>query len=106
MVRFADRAHAGRELAVELSGYAGYPHLCVLALPRGGVPVGFEVARALRAPLDVLVIRKLGVPDQRELALGAIASAGVRVLNQELVHALRVEQSQIDAIIAEEKEEL
>ena len=73
---FRDRAEAGRKLAEKLVAYAGRPDVLVLALPRGGVPVGFEVAQALRAPLDVFVVRKLGVPGHEELAMGAIASGG------------------------------
>jgi putative phosphoribosyl transferase len=83
---FKDRAEAGRRLAAELAGWAGRHDLVVLALPRGGGPVGYEVARALRASLDVFVVRKLGVPGRPELAMGAIASGGVRVLNRS--HAL------------------
>ena len=82
--RFGDRAEAGRLLARELSEYAGRTDVLVLGLPRGGVPVAFEVARALGAPLDVFVVRKLGVPGQEELAMGAIASGGVRVVNEAL----------------------
>ena len=80
-VRFLDRRDAGRQLAAKLASYADDPSVLVLGLPRGGVPVAYEVARALRAPLDVFVVRKLGVPGHRELAMGAIASGGVRVLN-------------------------
>src|SRR5207245_1002515 len=83
MTRFRDRFEAGRVLADRLRHYAGRPDVLVLALPRGGVPVAFEVARALHAPLDVFLVRKLGVPGHEELAMGAIASGGVRVLNDE-----------------------
>src|ERR687884_52767 len=86
---FRDRSDAGRQLAARLTHYAGRDDVLVLALPRGGVPVGFEVAEALGAPLDVFLVRKLGVPGQEELAMGAIASGGVRVLNDEVVRALR-----------------
>ena len=85
---FRDRSEAGRRLAQELCGYAGRPALIVLALPRGGVPIGYEVAHALGAPLDIFIVRKLGVPGWEELAMGAIASGGVRVLNEEVVRKL------------------
>src|SRR5215211_7829452 len=86
--RFRDRAEAGRLLAERLHGYAGRDDFVVLALPRGGVPVGFEIAQALGVPLDVFVVRKLGVPGHEELAFGAIASGGVRVLNEGVVDAV------------------
>src|ERR671929_330019 len=85
---FRDRADAGRRLAAALAPYAGRPDVLVLGLPRGGVPVAFEVARALGAPLDVFLVRKLGVPGHEELAMGAIASGGVRVLNRDVVEML------------------
>jgi putative phosphoribosyl transferase len=103
---FRDRFDAGRALAAKLARYAGRPDVLVLALPRGGVPVGFEVARALNAPLDVFLVRKLGVPGREELAMGAIATGGVRVLNEEVVAALGIPDEQIDAVTAEEQEEL
>jgi putative phosphoribosyl transferase len=87
-MQFRDRAHAGRFLVERLAKLAGRPDVIVLALPRGGVPIGYEVARALGAPLDVLVVRKLGVPQQPELAMGAIASGGTRVLNRSVLDAL------------------
>lgn len=87
-MHFADRADAGRFLAHQLSRYAGTPDVIVLALPRGGVPIGYEIARALHAPLDVFVVRKLGVPGQEELAMGAVASGGIRVLNPDVITAL------------------
>lgn len=87
-MHFRDRAEGGRFLATKLARFAGRKDLLILALPRGGVPVGYEVARALHAPLDVFVVRKLGAPGQRELAMGAIASGGIRVLNQGIVAAL------------------
>src|SRR5690554_4220107 len=93
--RFRDRHAAGEILAQRLRRYAGDPRLLVLALPRGGVPVGYEVARALGAPLDVFVVRKLGVPGHEELAMGAIASGGVRVLNEEVVHYLQIPEEVI-----------
>ena len=87
---FRDRTEAGRLLAEQLAAYAGRPDVLVLALPRGGVPVAYEVARALEAPLDVFVVRKLGVPGHEELAMGAIASGGVCVLNDDVVEALSI----------------
>src|SRR5919107_1483294 len=87
-MRFRDREHAGRVLGERLRRYAGRENLLVLGLPRGGVPVAFEVARALDAPLDVFVVRKLGVPGHEEYALGAIATGGIRVLNTQLVESL------------------
>jgi putative phosphoribosyl transferase len=103
---FRDRAEAGRRLASALRHLAGQRDVLVLGLPRGGVPVASAVARALGAPLDVLVVRKLGVPGHRELAFGAIASGGVRVLNQELVIGLGLEPRVINAAAAAEQEEL
>src|SRR5215212_5401455 len=89
--RFPDRRAAGRALAILLQAeYADRPEVLVLALPRGGVPVGFEVARALHAPLDVFLVRKLGFPGQPELAMGAIASGGVRVLNEDVLRVLPI----------------
>src|SRR5438128_5567718 len=99
---FSDRHEAGRILAEHLQKYAGRPDVVVLALPRGGVPVGYEVARALGAPLDVFVVRKLGVPGQEELAMGAIASGGVRILNDEVLQALPISDAEIDAVAARE----
>ncbi|MDB5308744.1 MAG: putative phosphoribosyltransferase [Gemmataceae bacterium] len=87
---FRDRTDAGRQLAEKLMHYAGRPGVVVLALPRGGVPVGYEVALALGAPLDVFLVRKLGVPGREELAMGAIATGGVRVLNEEVVRGLGI----------------
>lgn len=103
---YRDRRHAGRELAVPLRQFAGRSDVVVLALPRGGVPVGYEIARALGAPLDVFVVRKLGLPFHRELAIGAIASGGIRVLNQELIEGLRISPSAIDAAAEAEQWEL
>ncbi len=104
---FLDRADAGRFLARELAGLEGRRDLIVLALPRGGVPVGYEIARALKVPLDVFVVRKLGVPGQEELAMGAIASGGVRVLNKEVVAALGPRAGEvIEQASAREREEL
>ena len=84
---FRDRREAGRLLASRLAAYRNRPEVLVLALPRGGVPVAFEVARVLNAPLDIFLLRKLGVPGHEELAMGAIASGGVQVLNEDLVRA-------------------
>src|SRR3982751_5437497 len=98
---FSDRRDAGRQLAARLTDYAGRRDVLVLALPRGGVPVGSEVARALGAPLDVFLVRKLGVPGREELAMGAIASGGVRVLNADVVDQLRISPDWIDAVAAE-----
>src|SRR5207248_7880863 len=95
---FRDRTEAGRELAAKLADYAGRPDVLVLALPRGGVPVGAEVARALGAPLDVFLVRKLGVPGHEELALGAIATGGVRLLNADVVRGLRIPPEVIDQV--------
>jgi predicted phosphoribosyltransferase len=103
---FKDRRHAGQVLAEQLSRFAGRDDVVVLALPRGGVPVGFEVARALNAPLDVFVVRKLGVPGQEELAFGAIASGGVRVLNEGIIHTLRLTDAMIERISERERQEL
>lgn len=103
---FRDRQDAGVQLATELARYTDAPNVVVLGLPRGGLPVAYEVARALRAPLDVFVVRKLGVPGHRELAMGAIASGGVRVLNPEVVNALSVPAAMIDAVAAQEQKEL
>jgi len=104
--RFRNRADAGRQLAEKLTAYANKPDVLVLALPRGGVPVGFEVADALGAPLDVLLVRKLGVPGYEELAMGAVATGGLRVLNEEIVRGLGIPETEIDAIVARELEEL
>jgi putative phosphoribosyl transferase len=104
--RFADRRDAGRRLAEGLMRYAGRDDTVVLGLPRGGVPVAFEVARVLAAPLDVFVVRKLGVPGHEELAMGAIASGGVMVLNPEVVVSTGVSQGDIAAVVARELETL
>jgi predicted phosphoribosyltransferase len=95
--RFRDRRQAGRLLAERLADHAGLPRLLVIALPRGGVPVGFEVAEALKAPLDAFVVRKIGVPGYEELAMGAVASGGTRVVNEEVVAALRLTEEQFAA---------
>jgi putative phosphoribosyl transferase len=104
--RFRDRIHAGRRLAAELAPYAARHNLLVLALPRGGVPVGFEVAQELGAPLDVFLVRKLGVPGHEEFAMGAIASGGIRVLSVDVVRRLRIPASAIEAAAEREQREL
>jgi putative phosphoribosyl transferase len=103
---FKDRADAGRKLAARLTRYANRDDVLVLALPRGGVPVAYEVAKELKAPLDVFLVRKLGLPGHEELAMGAIASGGVRVVNKELVDYLGIPDEVIDAIAAVEQREL
>jgi predicted phosphoribosyltransferase len=103
---FRDRAEAGRVLAEQLAAYADRPDVIVLALPRGGVPVGYEVAQALHAPLDVFLVRKLGVPGHEELAMGAVATGGVRVLNEQVLRALHIPEQVIDAVARWELEEL
>lgn len=103
---FRNRREAGLRLAQKLGSYAQGGRVVVLALPRGGVPVGFEIASALGAPLDVFVVRKLGVPGHEELAFGAIASGGVRVLNEQLLSELPIPDPVIDGITAEESSEL
>ena len=97
---FRDRRAAGRLLAAKLARYAERPDVVVLALPRGGVPVAYEVARALGAPLDVFVVRKLGLPGHEEVAMGAVATGGVRVLNEQITRALAIPEHVIDAITA------
>ena len=104
--RFHDRREAGRLLADKLTAYANRPEVLVLALPRGGVPVAYEVARALRAPLDVFIVRKLGVPGSEELAMGAVATGGVRVLNDQIVRRLGIPDDVIDAVTTWERQEL
>ncbi len=104
--RFHDRREAGLLLAAKLAAYANRADVIVLALPRGGVPVAYEVARALGAPLDVFVVRKLGVPGYEELAMGAVATGGVRVLNDQIVRDLRIPDHVIDRVAAAEREEL
>lgn len=104
--RFQDRTEAGRALASRLTRYAERPDVLVLALPRGGVPVAFEVAQALHVPLDVFVVRKLGVPGHEELAMGAIATGGVTVRNEDVVKVLGISDAVIDAVAAEEQQEL
>src|ERR1700732_3792052 len=103
---FHDRTEAGRLLAGKLAAYANRTDVIVLALPRGGVPVAFEVARALNAPLDVFLVRKLGVPGHPELAMGAIASGGARVRNEEALRELRIPDKVFDTAATAEQEEL
>lgn len=105
-VIFADRRDAGRRLADRLRHYSERAGAIVLALPRGGVPVGFEVAQALNVPLDILLVRKLGVPGHEEMAMGAIAPGGVSVLNRDIIDGLGIAAHVIDAAIAREKREL
>jgi putative phosphoribosyl transferase len=103
---YRDRSDAGRVLATQLTAYANRSDVLVLALPRGGVPVAYEVAKALHAPLDVFIVRKLGVPGHEELAMGAIATGGVCVLNEDVVQMLRIPDKVIEAVIAKEQQEL
>jgi len=106
MERFMDRRDAGRVLAQKLSAYAGQTDVLVLALPRGGVPVGYEVALALHAPLDIFLVRKLGLPGREELAIGAIASGGIRVLNNDIIRVLNVPEEVINIVARNELQEL
>jgi putative phosphoribosyl transferase len=103
---FQNRSAAGRLPAKKLETYALAPDVLVLALPRGGVPVAFEVAKALDVPMDVFLVRKLGVPSQEELAMGAIATGGVRVVNEDVVRLLGIPESMIAAVAAREQREL
>ena len=105
-MRFTDRFAAGRALAQKLSAYAGHDDVLVLGLPRGGVPVAYEVAKALHAPLDVYVVRKLGVPGHEELALGAIGSHDTYHLNYDVIDALNITRREILRVVAREREEL
>ncbi len=103
---FHDRADGGQQLAERLSQYAGRKDVIVLGIPRGGVPVAFEVAQALGVPLDILLVRKLGTPGQRELAMGAIASGGVRILNEDVVRELGITQADVESAVREQQVEL
>src|SRR6184192_2867446 len=103
---FRDRAEAGRQLALDLDDYSTRPDVLVLGLARGGVPVAFHVAQALEAPLDVFLVRKLGVPGHEELAFGAIASGGTRVLNEEVTRHLGIDEETIASVAAEQQREL
>lgn len=105
-IEFEDRSDAGRQLAEKLGEYQHQPGVRVLALPRGGVPVAYEVAKALGAPLDVFLVRKLGVPGQEELAMGAIASGGIKVVNRDVVDQLRISSDVIQLVARSEQEEL
>jgi predicted phosphoribosyltransferase len=105
-MRFRDRTEAGQLLADSLSAYTDRTDVLVLALPRGGVPVGFEVARKLQVPLDVFLVRKLGVPGQEELAMGAIATGGVRVLNESVIHSLEIPEEIVEQVTAAQRDEL
>lgn len=104
--RFKDRKEAGRILAAKLTHYANHPNAVVLALPRGGVPVGYEVARELNVPLDVMLVRKLGVPKHEELAMGAIASGGIRFLNRSVIESLRILPETLEEVERREALEL
>lgn len=106
MTPFKDRRDAGRKLAQKLAAYTGKADLLVLALPRGGVPVAYEVALALNAPLDVFIVRKLGLPGREELAMGAVASGGVRVLNGDIVRMLSIPEEVINIVVKHELQEL
>ena len=103
---FKNRTIAGHILAGKLADYTNRSDVIVLALPRGGVPVAFEVAKALNAPLDVLVVRKLGVPEQEELAMGAIASGGVRIINEHIINLVNISEDKIARVAAQEEREL
>jgi predicted phosphoribosyltransferase len=103
---YRDRRDAGRQLAQHLRGYVDRDDVVVLALPRGGVPVAFEVASALHAPLDIFLVRKLGVPGHEEYAMGAIATGGVRVLNDEVIAELGIDNMELEAVTAREQREL
>ena len=106
LVKFQNRTEAGQFLAQKLAKYANRPGVLLLALPRGGVPVAYEVARKLNVPLDVFVVRKLGLPGHEELAMGAIASGGVRVLNGDVVASLHIPHAVIERVTARELREL
>ena len=106
ITRYHDRGEAGRVLAEQLGEYANRPDVLVLALPRGGVPVAYEVAKVLNVPLDLFLVRKLGVPGQEELAMGAIATGGVQVLNSEVIEALRIPEYIISDVVSDERQEL
>ena len=103
---FQDRSEAGRVLSRQLEQYKNRPDTLILALPRGGVPVAYEVARALNAPIDIFLVRKLGVPGHEEVAMGAIASGGIRILNEDLTRQINIPERIIDAVTAREQQEL
>lgn len=104
--RFVDRIEAGQALAKRLSHLAGVPNLIILALPRGGLPIGFEVAKALQAPLNIFLVRKLGAPMHKEFAIGALAENGLRFINQQAVHQLGISETAIEQITAQEQQEI
>ena len=104
--RFSDRAEAGQALVKRLSHLANEPGLIILALPRGGVPIGYEIARGLHAPLDIFLVRKLGVPGYTELAMGALAENGARFINQQVIRQLGISEIAIEQIAAQEQQEL
>lgn len=106
MMKFHDRKEAGLILAEQLKEYSHQSNVIVLALPRGGVPVAYEIAKALAVPLDVFIVRKLGVPGHEELAMGAIASGGTPIFNEDIVQSLRLKQSAIDSVLQSEQKEL
>lgn len=106
MALFKDRVDAGRKLAKELSKYANRPDVLILALPRGGVPVAFEVAKELNVKMDVFIVRKLGVPGNEELAMGAIASDNIRVLNDDVIRSFHISEQVIDSVAANELSEI
>lgn len=103
---FANRSEAGRELTRELGGYAGRNDVVILALPRGGVPIAWEIAQALHAPMDIFLVRKLGVPGYEELAMGAIASGGTRVFNESVLSHMRISEEQVEQVTERELAEL
>jgi putative phosphoribosyl transferase len=103
---FKDRIAAGQQLALQLETYAHSGEVCVLGLPRGGVPVAYEIARTLGVELDVFLVRKLGVPEQPELAMGAIASGGIRYLNHRIIESCHVSNAALEAVIRKEQQEL
>lgn len=106
MTAFRDRRDAGRKLAQALAHYAGRPDVTIFALPRGGIPVAYEVALALNAPLDIFIVRKLGLPGREELAIGAIGSGGIRVLNDDIIRILNIPQEVINIVAQRELQEL
>jgi putative phosphoribosyl transferase len=106
MLKFRNRTEAGQRLAAELDQYANRPDALVLALPRGGVPVGFEIAQALNLPLDIYLVRKLGVPEQPELAMGAIAPGNIMVLNNDVLRSFRISRQTLLEVAAQERQEL
>jgi putative phosphoribosyl transferase len=103
---FRDRADAGQQLARKLAGFTDRPDVVVVGLLRGGVPVAFEIAQALHVPLDVLLVRKLGVPGQPELAMGAIASGGIKIIDRQMVHAMGLSREQVDTVVTLQTAEL